>query len=221
MSVLQNAVTQQVPPHVTITEAKQWLQVPSGDTSKDLNLQLIIDMACQWTSNFCQRPIAPITYDRRFDGWSNWNGAYIELPWYPVLEIESVTEYWGVAGPHYLEESTPTDQIDGWQCVYQTGRLNRVFPGNVQKPWFPGSRNIEVVWTAGYNPIPADIKVATLELIAHWYRNTQQQTGRVNGGAITPAAEFEPASDQVGGLWAGVPYRITTLLAPYISINIS
>jgi hypothetical protein len=218
VSILENAESR-VPQTFLdmVSEVKPWLQIPANDTSRDFQLRLIIDMACAWACNYIGRPIGPTTYDRRFDGWANWNGAYIMLPFYPVLEVTSVIEYWGIAGPHVLVESTPTVQVDGWQCVYNTGRLNRVFPGNVQKPWFPGSRNIEVVWTAGFNPIPADIKVAVLELIAHWFRNTQQMGGRPSN-AINAAAEFEPADQS--GLWAGIPYRCTALLAPFLSIGI-
>lgn len=198
------------------TEVKTWLHIPPTDTQWDANLQLIVDMACAWVQSYCGRPFAPKQYDFRFDGWSSWNGAYIMLPKYPVLEIVSVTEYWGISGPHVLTESTPTTQVDGWQCVYPTGRVNRVFPGNVQKPWFPGSRNIEIVWIAGYNPIPPEVKVATLELIGHWYRNTQQ-SGAVRAGA--GGGEYSPSASGAG-LWEGVPLRITDTLDPYVTVGI-
>lgn len=218
MTTVTNAESLTPGTFLTIEDAKDWLQIPAGDYTRDNSLQLIVDMACAWATNFTGRPIAATRYDRRFDGWASWMGAFLMLPYYPVLEVVSVIEYWGIAGPHVLLESSPTDQIDGFQLVPNTGRLNRVFPGNVQKPWFPGSRNVEVVWVAGFNPIPADIKVATLELIAHWFRNTQQMSGRPSN-AITAAAEFEPAGES--GLWQGVPYRCTALLSPYISVNMS
>jgi hypothetical protein len=196
-------------------DVKSWLQIQAANTTGDTRLQLMLDMACQFIQNFIGRPIAPTTFDRRFNGWSGWNGAYLELPAYPVLEIISVTEWWGVSGPHYLTEQTPANQVDGFQCEYLRGLLTRVFPGLVQRPWFPGSRNIEVVWVAGYNPIPADIKMATLELVAYWWRNTQQQSGARPGG---PAAEYDPSA--TSGLWSGVPYRITDLLDPYVQVGL-
>lgn len=219
MSLQQNGGTQTPATYLsTSDDVIPWLQASGLNATQSGNLQMIVDMACGWCSEFIQRPIGPTQYDRRYDGWANWNGAYIMLPFYPVLSVVSVTEYWGIAGPHVLSEATPTNQVDGFQCVYATGRLNRVFPGNVQKPWFPGSRNIEVVWWAGYNPVPAQIKLATLELIAHWFRNTQQQAGRF-GGQITPATEYEPAEGASGGMWSGVPYRVTSLLEPFMSVS--
>lgn len=218
MSNVSNAATRSWANYIDLTaDVKPWLQISPTDYDSDTRLQLMIDMACQWVQNFLGRPIAPTTFDRRFDGWSGWNGAYIELPYYPIIEVVSVVEWWGVGGPHQLSEQTPTNQVDGFQCDYLHGQLRRVFPGLVQRPWFPGSRNIEVVWTAGYNPLPADIKVATLELIAHWWRNTQQtaRTAVRSGGA----GDYDPLA--AAGLWTGVPDRITGLLAPYVQIGLA
>lgn len=201
-------------------DCKPWMNIPASNTQWDANLGLIVDMACQWVQNYLGKPIGPTSFTRRFDGWSGFQGAYLELPYYPVLEVTSVIEYWGVSGPHTLNESTPINQIDGWQCEYAVGRLIRVFPGNVVKPWFPGSRNVEVSWVAGYNPIPADIKLATLELATHWFRNTQEQSGVRTGIGIPASGEFDPAETSGGTMWTGVPYRIIDLLEPYLTIGI-
>lgn len=223
MTIVENSngLTQPFPNFLDLqAEVKPWLQIPASDVSRDANLQLITDMACEFASQYTQRPIAPTTYDRRFDGWANWNGAYVMLPFYPILEVVSVVEYWGTSGPNVLSESTPTNQIDGFQIVPQTGRINRVFPGNVQKPWFPGSRNVEIVWVAGYNPVPAQIRMATLELIAHWFRNTQQQSARANT-QIVPSSEYEPSPSTPGSMWSGIPFRVTSLLQPYVSYSMA
>jgi hypothetical protein len=198
-------------------DVKPWIQVPFYQSTADYQLQLLTDMTCTWVQRKLGQPLAPTQFTRYFDGWSGFNGAFLQLPYYPVLEITSVTEFWGKSGPHVLNESVPTNQVDGWQCEYLQGMLRRVFPGLVEKPWFPGSRNIEISWTAGYNPVPADIKVATLEMISHWWRNTQQQAGRRPGG---PGGEYDPEVVAMG-LWTGVPLRITTLLESYMQIGIA
>ena len=154
--------------------------------------------------------------DRRFNGYTGWNGAYIELPYYPILEITSVTEYWGVSGPHVLVEQTPTSQSsqDSFQCDYLHGILIRTFPGLVQRPWFPGSRNIEVTWTAGYNPIPADIRLASLEYIKFWWVNTQQQSGNRPGNL---AGEYDASGPP--GLYGGVPHILEDVFDSYIQVG--
>lgn len=201
-----------------VDDVLPWLQMSASDIPSSgplyTSMQLLTSAACEWVQDYLGRPVAPTTYTRRFDGWSGWNGMFLELPYYPVLELVSVTEYWGVSGPHVLSESTPTAQVDGYQCEYLTGRLIRVFPGNVSKPWFPGSRNVEVSWKAGYNPVPARIRMATLELIKHWWSNTQQQS------ALRPGAEPDYDPDEGSGPFSGVPDRIYAWLSPFSQVGI-
>ena len=203
--------------YLTVTDdVLPWLQMTASDLSPALtgNLQLVTSTVCDWVQETLGRPLAPTTFDRRFDGWSGWNGAYIELPYYPVLSITSVVEYWGVSGPHNLSESTPTNQVDGWQCEYDTGRLTRVFPGNVQKPWFPGSRNIEVVWQAGYNPIPPRFRMGSLMAIDWVWRNKFQQSG-VRVGV---QSEYDAPTNQ--GMMGGIPDDILDWLFPSEQVGI-
>jgi hypothetical protein len=196
-----------------------WLQIPTTGTAaasaSDLQkLQLLTDMTCQWAQRKLSNPIAPHGFYRRFNGWSGWNGAYVELPYYPVLQVVSVVEWWGLGGPHQLSEQTPQHDIDGFQLDALRGKVIRVFPGLVQRPWFPGSRSIEIQWVAGYNPVPADWKVATLEMIGHWWHYSQQ-TQRVSIRAGSDGAEQVAA-----GLWSGVPLRISELLDSGVQIGI-
>lgn len=201
------------------TDFKPYVQFPDDQLDQDANLQLLIDSACWWVQDFCSRPFAPTTFYERFDGWTSWQGSYIMLPWAPVLQIISIVEYWGNSGPHPLAEQTPANQFGtgpsyGDADVYQlepvTGVIRRAFPGLVLKPFFPGSRNIEVSWVAGYNPIPPHAKLATLELAAYWYRSTQEAprmaAPRMGYGEEQPANE----------LWPAIPSRVTALLEPYM-----
>lgn len=217
MSLVQNTTTPLWANFVDLdNDVKPWLQFPSTDTTADIQLQMVIDGICQWFQQALNKPIAPMEYDFRFDGWSGWNGAYLMLPYYPVLEITSVTEYWGVSGPHVLYEQTPTNQVDGFQCTYRTGMLTRVFPGLVQKPWFPGSRNIEVQWTAGYNPIPGDIKLAALQDIADFWHSTQQ----TQRSAFQPAGTGGAEQGAQGTPWAGLAPRLRSMLSDRQSVGI-
>jgi hypothetical protein len=194
-----------------------WMQIPGTDVANPYaqqNLQLITDAVCQWAQKRVGYPIAPHLFQRYFDG--DGFSTTIMLPYPPILEIVNVTEYWGTGGPHVLNESYPTNQVDGFECQYPTGRLIRIFPGLFGKPWFPGSRNIYVEYWAGQNPVDADLKMATIEMIAHWYEMTQQRTAnRLSSTGAGPSAE-EVAS----GSWTGVPQRIVNLLDETVHIGL-
>lgn len=175
MSVNSNALSIQWGPLVDlVNDVKPFLQIASSDTSKDSILQDLIDGVSDWVQRECGRPLAK----SRFTWKTGTNGStsVIMLPYYPVLEIISCTEYWGISGPHVLIESVPTAQTDGFQVDYPTGALTRVFQGLVQKPWFPGSDNIWVTWDAGYNPVPASARLMTKEAIKWYWDNTQQKS---------------------------------------------
>jgi hypothetical protein len=194
-------------------DTKPYLQFPSTDTASDVKLQLVVDMACQWVQEYLGRPIPPTTFFRRFSGWHGLNGAYLTLPYYPIISVSSVVEYWGASGAHTLTEQIPSNQ--GAQDVYQLkplqGLLIRTFTGLVQRPWFPGSNNVEVTWVAGYNPIPATVRVATLELVAYWWRNTQQSSR-----SFTARSDYDEPEGATSALWPAVPNRVTLLLEPYV-----
>ena len=187
-----------------------WMQIPSTDDANPYEIQnitLITSAVCQWAQKRLGKPIAPKLFQYYFDG--DGYSTTIMLPYPPVLEIVSVIEYWGTGGPHVLNEATPTNQVDGFEIQYSTGRLIRIFPGLFGKPWFPGSRNIYVEWWGGQNPVDADLKMATLEMIAHWFYHSQQQSALHLGGA---GAGSVSADEVASGKWEGTPLRILNML---------
>lgn len=198
-----------------VNDVKPFLQIPAGAPSaSDVQLQSIIDMACTWVQNYLGRPIAETEFFRRFSGT---NASYISLPYYPVTQIVSVVEYWGSSGPHTLAEQTPANQgtQDVYQLDYLHGTLIRAFMGLIQRPFFPGSRNIEVTWKAGYNPVPADIRHATLKLIKCTW-NEEQQASRSVPVPLGGTREEMPMT----GMFAGIPADVERLLSPYVQQGI-
>lgn len=206
-------VTNDVMPYLQING---WNDLGGETTGLAQNLTLITSMCCDWIQETLGKPIAPTVFDRRFDGWSSWNGGYIELPYYPVVNIISVTEYRGTAGPFVLPESTPASPTNGYQLEPETGQLRRVWGGNVVTAWFPGSRNVEVVWRAGYDTVPPRFRVGTLEMIAYWWRNHMQQSALRLGQA--GADEYDSPFSQ--GILAGTPDAILDILFPNAQVSL-
>jgi hypothetical protein len=216
VSVNSNALSEQWAAFVDLVDdVKPYLQIPLSDTTRDITLKLVVDGVCEWVQREVGKPIGATEFKRKFDGNTGWNGTYIMLPYVPVLEVISVDEWWGNSGDHTLTEQTPANQVDGWQCEYQTGRLTRVFQGQIPKPWFPGSGNVWVVWRAGYNPAPASARLAVLEAIKWWWDNTQQQSRGFNPNA----AEYDaPDTQQFWG--AVVPAMMQPIITQFASVGI-
>jgi hypothetical protein len=206
--------------YVSTAQALQYMQkdqssLGSSNSDLSLNMELFIDACCDWVQDTLNKPLAPTQFTYRFDGAAGLNGAYIMLPFYPVISIDSVTEWLGQSAQE-LQESTPDSQADGYQIAKRTGRLTRVFQGNMPKPWFPGSRNIEVSWTAGYQTVPPRLLLGTLELIAYWWRNKEDQPAWKPGDT----GYDQGAGQQSTSFLAGTPQDILNMLFPTSQISI-
>jgi hypothetical protein len=173
-------------------DVKPWLQFNDVPVpGEDEKLRMVVDDVCWWLQDYLGRPLGPTLFAKRF---SVWNGNTIMLPYYPVLGSPlRVAEFWGVNGEHLLEEQTPEHQ--GSNEMYTVdplrGYIVRSFQGLVPRPLFPGLRNIEVVWIAGYDPLPPPIRNAALKQVAHEWRK-EQQASRGDDPRMAGEHEAEP-----------------------------
>jgi hypothetical protein len=193
--------------YIDLEEAVEYLQLETAlSQSEQTKLQRYIDSACTTAQSRAARPLCPTQFQERHDGWS---GEYIQLRYSPFLELIRCAEWQSSGGTVLLPESTPENPIEGIQIDYATAQIMRTFAGySWPRPFFPGSRNIEVTYVAGFNPLPPDIWEATQELIAWKWRNTQQATRD-----WAPTEEFE--SPGHNGLYPGLPDRIATVFDTY------
>lgn len=209
------------------TQVKPWLQFVGAqpNSTTEFALQIITESVCAEAQRIIGGPIAPTLYQPTtgigtFDGSGGLNSGFIMLPRYPVISIESVIEFAGGGTGVSLPEVHPTGTTNntGYQCNYRTGRLTRVLGGQWNRPFYPGSNNIWVTWTAGYNPIPADLIRATLNWIAHIFRNSQQ--------ALTVGPQSAGINDEgfaaviANGLWAGKPPAVADVLQTYTKVGV-
>ena len=200
-------------------DIKPYLQIPQADTTRDQTMQDLIDAACWWVQDYLCRPIAPTLIERRYDGWSGYSGAYIELPYAPVLTVNQVVEWWGSNGPQILTQQIPENQAGGAQ-VYQLdalrGRITRTFAGLVTRPFFPSVGGVEISYVAGFNPVPPTIHWATKELVKYWWTNTQQASRTGPRGSQDYGGNLDPHST----LWPAVPQRVSEMLTPWVQYGI-
>ena len=179
--------------YLDFTEVWQYLQFPGSPGVQQQNmLQRYIDSACSFAQGAqgANRPIAPTEFRERHDGWA---GDTIMLHHSPFLSLVACTEWQSSGGSITLVESTPESPGEGIQIDYATSQIVRVFAGySWPKPFFPGSRNIEVVYIAGFDPVPPELWEATVDLVGWKWRNSQQASRSV-GPQPLGATSFESA----------------------------
>ncbi len=208
--------TDQWSTYITAQDLMDWMQIEAIDEQQVVtNMQRVCDMACAWAQTYCQRPLASTTFAERHDGWS---GSDLILNKTPFLTLVLCTEYQSSGGTIVLPEATPetAGQSNAIQIDRSTSSIRRVFGGySWPRTFFPGSRNISITYTAGYDPVPPDVWLATIEYASYWFRMTQQsRRNNIRGGSDPDQLDTQ------NGLWAGVPNRLKGLLDPYRVISI-
>lgn len=197
--------------YLDLKETDDWLQFKGTPTGGQLTiLQRVIDAACERAQNMANRPFGATEFKERHDGWA---GDTIVLHYSPFLRLVKCREYQSSGGFVDLPESTPENPVEGIQIDYATSEVTRTFGGySWPRPFFPGRRNVEVTYIAGFDPVPADVWTATVDLVAYWWRNTQQ----TSISSPQPLGSYgEPLSTGNTDLWPGVPNRIADVFESY------
>ena len=121
---------------------------------------------------------------------------FILLSHRPVLSISSVSENADYGTPAVVAPG-------GWKLDGGTGVLTRLSAREQPQLWAGGYSGVDISYTAGLNPVPAKIRLATKELAAHLWRNTQ--LGRARRTSRGPEDDVAPAT-------YSLPYRVAELL---------
>lgn len=202
-------ISQQWATYIDFDEAWDWIGMDNAPTGvAAVRFRRMISSACATAQRGANRPFAPGWFQERADGWS---GEYIQLNYSPFLELVKCTEWQSVGGPIALAESTPSNPIEGVQIDYGTSKIMRVFSGySWPKPFFPGSRNIEITYRAGFNPVPDDVWEATCDLVAYKWRMTQESSRWFSSGGAD-----DYGGQQTNPLYPGVPNRISEVFEGY------
>jgi hypothetical protein len=146
--------------------------------------------------------------------------------------VQNVEEGWGWLNYEldYVEVNSPAPAFSMFAYSidnYENGELSRRSAGNVQIPFRPGQDNIRVEYTSGMQSVPAAVFLAELELIAHWWQNSQLRAVAMGGANVAYDAvegalysrDTESGSQNIN---IGVPYRILEMIKgnrhmPYIA----
>lgn len=160
---------------ITISEYKTWARIPSSDTSQDTLLTFLADAVSKDMRRWCDRDETNgFELTSRTEQYDGTGEETIQLAELPVVSITSVSVLYADGSSDILdansyrvdEKSGVLSRIDARRSRYPVSYFGNVDSIFAAEPRFPsGFDNIEVVYTAGYSPIPADIKMAALRLM--------------------------------------------------------
>jgi hypothetical protein len=182
------------PSPVSLDYVKAHLNM-SGVTIDDAELETVIAAAVSLAEDLIG-PIVPRTVTETFDG----GGRQIVLRTIPVLTVTSVNELLGqIIFTETADVRGSSYSLYGYQ-LDDGGVLTKHLSG-WPAPFFPGIRNVQVIYTAGRATLPAKLQLGIAELVRHLWQ-TQQGSRSRQGQPGDYAAPADPIPRLVRELFA-------------------
>ena len=179
-----------------VTAAEARLAIPAlTSTGEDSNLDRLIDRAGAVLAAWCGYPPASAggvatfedaTYTMVLDGPG---GLELALPVGPLVSVTSVHS------DPLREYGSDVLVASGDYTLDNHRSLIVLNDDSAQGAWGLGYRAIKVVFVAGFETVPVDIKQAAIAQVAHWWRLRRQAGKRsINqeGGTATLLPETMP-----------------------------
>lgn len=195
---------------VTLPDVKEYLRIDSTDHDGDHELMTMI-RSVRPIIETMTGPILPRTFDEKYDG----GGNLIQLrnrPSYgagtsPVMTLIAASEFRGpIEYPLALIQNPVFGSIYSVELDATQGTVTRRTAGGGVLAFMPGRNSVHLVYQAGQQSVPENVRHAALEIIRVNYRTTAP-AGR---GRLTEADTEN--SEGKGGFW--VPKSVDRILHP-------
>jgi len=145
----------------------------------DAKLEELINSVSQLVKTYCGQSFLDFySTDKTEFFTKNFSSHIVELGESPIVEIISVEERDAPTSSY----TTLTENTD-WVLDSTTDSLFRV-SGSNYKNWETGPNAVKVVYKAGYETIPQDLRLAVVDLIMYYHKNEQKQRQTIAGATI-------------------------------------
>ena len=148
-------------------------------TKDDAKLELLITSVSQLVKTYCNATFVDYYTNAKTEMFNiNYNESFVQLAEGPVVMSDGnkpvVSERDNITSSY----TTLTQDIDYYvdtelDCIY---RMNKAWPKG------PGA--VKVVYKAGYATIPADLKLAVIDLITYYHKDEHKARQTIAGASI-------------------------------------
>jgi uncharacterized phiE125 gp8 family phage protein len=147
----------------TLADVKEHLRIEAADSTEDTFLEKLIDRCTSRIESYVNRKLKKRSYTELYDGSGT---QKLLLNQFPITALTSVNIDQG-------QDFLPSTDVDIEAIVIQAEEGLLSWSGVVNSSsafnagiWSAGVRNIQVVYEAGYDPIPDDLAAACIKLVA-------------------------------------------------------
>ena len=163
---------------VSLSAVKPWLNIASGDTSKDTILAFLISSCSSVMEAWMGRDICQATYTENYDGTGT---SRLMLNQKPITAVSSITIN-GIVIPVVTDPLASGVMFDENGLFLVGSIVPYYLPGNAagsnvgaNNVFNRGSQNVAVVYTAGYATVPMGLQQACIDFVGHKFA----QRGRI------------------------------------------
>lgn len=185
---------------VTLDEMKSFLEIPTGNTSFDDKVQILINACSESIANYCKRILVTNSNVEYRDGRRN---SILTLREFP---INSVSE---VAIDITSKFSGDETVVDADQYQIDNSKTALVFRSVLQN----GQRNIRVTYSSGYgtaagDDLPWDLRYACMEYVKWLYKSdADDRVGTTSKGKAGETTSYIQ----------NIPDHVQQLLSMYVN----
>jgi hypothetical protein len=144
---------------ITLTEYKTYAGITNPN--QDAQIKAIIPMACQLARTLCRRSFTDYIDDPKVEVFTG-GGPKLYMSEYPLINLVSV-EYSMDGGKTYTAMVEYSDFVINNEDMSVQTLYTTEFPARVN--------GYKVTYTAGYETIPSDLKVAVMDLVTYYLKS--------------------------------------------------
>ena len=148
-------------------------------TKDDAKLDLLINSVSQLVKTYCNTTFVDYYTNAKTELFNiNYNESFVQLSEGPVVMSDGNKPVISERDSITSSYTTITEDVDYYvdtdlDCIY---RMNKAWPKG------PGA--VKVVYKAGYATIPADLKLAVIDLITYYHKDEHKARQTIAGASI-------------------------------------
>ena len=147
-------------------------------TKDDAKLELLIDSVSQLVKTYCNATFVDYYTNAKTEYFNiNYNEAFIQLEEGPVVmgdDAPVVSER--------LDFTSSYTTLTQDQDYYVDTDLDSIY--RIGTPWPKGPGAVKVVYKGGYATVPADLKLAVIDLVTYYHKDEHKARQTIAGASI-------------------------------------
>lgn len=164
---------------ITLEEYKEAEGIQSP--KEDLRIEALIPSVSQLIKTYCGNSIVDYYSTNKTEVINiNWDTHIIQLTESPVNTIVSVEE----RDSYQDSYVTLTEASYEYYFDSSTDTVMRTTGGRNYRNWAKGPGAVRVVYTAGYETVPADLQLAVIDMITYYMKDEHKERRTLAGASV-------------------------------------